>query len=66
MRCGFVVTCTKRKASAFPMNQALEKAYNKPAKRSIRAIDISLQKDSSCWWNTVRHKKVKFKHVLQE
>ena len=48
MACGFVVGHTKRKASAFPMDQTLEKAHNKQAKGSIRAIGISLQKDSSC------------------
>ena len=44
MACGFVVRCAKRKASAFPMDQALEKAYKKPAKGSIRVADISSRK----------------------
>ena len=44
MACGFVVRCAKRKASAFRMDQALEKAYKKPAKGSIRVADISSRK----------------------
>ena len=48
MACGFVVRCAKTKASAFPMDQALEKAYKKPAKGRIRVANISLKKDASC------------------
>ena len=48
------------------MDQALEKAYKKPAKDSIRVTNMSLQKEASRWWYTVRHEKVKFKNFLQE
>ena len=48
MACGFVVRHAKRKASTFPMDQALEKVYKKPAKGSVRVANISLQKEASC------------------
>ena len=44
MASGFVVRHTKRKASAVPMDQALEKAYNKPAKNNSGIVGISRRK----------------------
>ena len=43
---GFVVRHSKRKASAVPMDQALEKASNKPAKSNSEIVGISRRKDT--------------------
>ena len=66
MEGGFIVRHVKRKASAVPMDHALEKAYNKPVKGNIRVFGISKYKDAACRWNTVKHEKAKFKNFLQE
>ena len=60
----FVVRHTSRKGSAVPMDQALEKAYNKPAKSSSGIIGFSRRKEAVCKWNLIKHEKDKFRNFL--
>ena len=60
----FVVRHTSRKGSAVPMDQALEKAYNKPAKSSSGIIGFSRRKEAVCKWNLIKHEKGKFRNFL--
>ena len=63
---GFVVRHTKGKANAFPMDQALEKAYNKPEKNNSGVFGISRRNNTVCLWNIINHEKAKFKNFLQK
>ena len=66
MEGGFVVRHTSRRASAVPMDQALEKAYNKPAKSHAGVVGISRRKEAVSRWNLVKHEKLKCRCSLQE
>ena len=50
----FVVRHTLSKGSAVPMDQALEKAYNKPAKAAGRIIGVTRRKEAVCKWNLIK------------
>ena len=65
MAGGIVVRHNKKKASAIPMDQALEKAYDKPAKSNSRIVGISRRKDALCQWNIIKHENAKFKNFLE-
>ena len=47
----FVVRHSSRKGNAVPMDQVLEKAYNKPAKSSAGIIGFTQRKEVVCKWN---------------
>ena len=42
------------------MDQALQKATNKPAKSNAGIAGISWLKDAVCRWNVIKHEKAKF------
>ena len=51
---------SSRKCSAVSMDQALEKAYNKPAKLSAGIIGFTRRKEAVCKWNLIKHEKAKY------
>ena len=57
---GFVVRYFSRKGSLVPMDQALEKAYNKPGKSSAGIIDFTQRKEAVCKWTLIKHEKAKY------
>ena len=59
-RGDFVVHHTRRKGSAAPIDQALEKSYNKPAKGPGGIIGFTRRKESVAKWNLVQHEKANF------
>ena len=63
---GFVVTQTRRKGSGIPMDQALEKQYNKPAKGPSGIIGFSRRKEAVCKWNIIKHEKLMFSEHLSD
>ena len=48
------------------MDQALEKAYNKPAMVQGGIIGISRRKQAVCEGNIIKHEKTKYKNFLHE
>ena len=62
---GFVVKQTLKSGSGVPMDQALEKAYNKPAKGPSGIIGVSRKKESVCKWNIIMHEKSQYTNFLQ-
>ena len=66
MKGDFVVRHTSRKGSAVPMDQALEKAYNKPAKSSAGIIGFTRRKEAVCKWNLIKHEKEKYRSFLYD
>ena len=63
---GFVVRRTLKCGSGVPMDQALEKEYNKPAKGQGGIIGISRRKEAVAQWNITKHEKAKFTKHLHE
>ena len=61
---GFVVKHTVRHGSGVPMDQALEKEYNKPAKGPGGIIGITRRKEAVCKWNIIKHEKAHFLKYL--
>ena len=57
---GIVVHKTLRKGSGIPMDQALEKQYNKPAKDPSGVIGFTKRKQAVCKWNIIKHEKFLF------
>ena len=55
----FVVRHFSRKCSAVPMDQALKKAYNKPAKSSAGITGFTRRKETVCRCNLIKHEKAK-------
>ena len=55
----FVVRHVSRKDNAFPMDQALGKAYNKPAKSSASITGFTRRKEIVCKWNLIKDDKEK-------
>ena len=51
---GFVVTQSLRRGSGIPMDQALEKQYNKPAKGQSGIIGMTRRKEAVCKWNIIK------------
>ena len=62
----FTVKHTKRSASALPVDQTLEKAYNKPAKGSSGVIGITKRKEKVLKWNMRKHTKMKYTNFLYD
>ena len=55
---------TYREGSAVPMDQALVKAYNKPAKSSAGIIGFTRRKEAVCKWNLIKHEKAKYQNFM--
>jgi len=62
---GFIVSQTKRRGSSLPMDQALEKQYNKPAKSSSGIIGYTRRKAAVCKWNLIKHVKSQYTSLLE-
>ena len=62
----FVFHQTKRKGSGIPMDQALEKQYNKPAKGPSGIIGFTRRKEAVCKWNIIKHEKFLYTQTLSE
>ena len=62
----FVVHHTVRRGNAVPMDQALEMAYNKPAKGPGGVIGFTKQKESVAKWNINKHEKSKILSLLDD
>ena len=60
----FVVRHSSRKGSAVPIDQALEKAYSKPAKSSAGIIGFTRRKKVVCKWNLIKHDKAKYRNFM--
>ena len=60
----FTVKHTRRSPSALPVDQALEKAYNKPAKGPSGVIVITKRKEAVLKWNILEHMKMKYTNFL--
>ena len=63
---GFVVRHMLKCGSGVPMDQALEKEYNKPEKGQGGIIGISRIKEAVAQWNITGHEKAKFTKHLHE
>ena len=46
------------------MDQALEKAFNKPAKSSAGIIGFTLRKEAVCTRNLIKHEKAKYRNFM--
>ena len=55
---------TYREGNAVPMDQALVKAYNKPAKSSAGIIGFTRRKEAVCKWNLIKHEKAKYQNFM--
>ena len=55
---------TMRKGNGVPIDQALEKAYNKPAKGRRGVIGFSRRKESVTKWNLLKHEKSKYTQFI--
>ena len=53
-----------REGSAVPMDQALEKAYNKPAKSSAGIIGFTRRKEAACKWNLIKAETAKYGNFM--
>ena len=62
---GFVVRHTSRKGSGMPMDQALEKAYNKVSK-GPGVIGITKNKSAIARWNIIKHDKMLITQYLRD
>ena len=60
----FVVRHSSRKCSAVPLDQALEKAYHKPAKSSAGIIGFTRRKEAVCKRNLIKHEKAKYQNFM--
>ena len=49
-----------------PMDQALEKEYNKPAKGPGGVIGFSQKKASVSTWNLIKHEKARITNLLRD
>ena len=56
----FTIKHTRRVVSAFPVDQGLEKAYNKPAKGPSGVVEITKRKEAILKWNILKHMKMKY------
>lgn len=62
----FVVHHTNRRFSGMPMDQALEKEYNKKAKGPGGIIGITRQKESVAKWNLMKHEKMYYTKFIDD
>ena len=69
MKLSVVVTSwciIERKGIGVPMEQALDKEYNKSAKCPGGVIEITRKKWSIAKWNLLKHEKSKYTHFLDD
>ena len=64
MQGDFVAKHSNRSGSCVPMDQALEKAYNKPAKDHSGIIGITRKKEAVAKWCIIKHEKQQFTDLL--
>ena len=57
---------TSRNGTAVPIDQALKKEYNKPAKSQASLIGFTRRKETVCKWNIIKHEKAKYRKCLSE
>ena len=62
----FVVKQKHRSGSGIPIDMALEKVYNKPAKKPGGVIGFSSRKEAVAQWNLIKHEKTQYTKFLQE
>lgn len=62
----FIVKHTKRSASALTVDQALEKAYNKPVKGPSCVIGITKRKEAVLKQNILKHMRMKYTDFLYD
>ena len=62
----FVVRYTHRKCSAVPLDQALEKEYNKVSKGKGGVIEFLKEKGTVATWNLIKHEKLLYVRWLYE
>ena len=62
----FTVQHSRRPCSAIPIDQALEKAYNKTAKGKGGIIGITAQKAAVAKWNLIKHEKMQYVSFLSD
>ena len=60
MKGDFTVKLSKRKCSAIPVDQALEKEYNKNAKGKGGIIGFTREKEVVAKWNIIKHEKMQY------
>ena len=60
----FIVPQTTRCGGANPIDQASEKQYDKPAKAQSGIVAFSRRKEAVCQWNSIKHKKSKFREYF--
>ena len=62
---GPLLLVLKTCAGAVPMNQALEKAYNKPAEGQDGIVGFTRRKEAVAQFNLIRHEKAKISAFLR-
>ena len=66
MNGDFTVKQSKRKCSAIPVDQALEKEYNKNAKGKGGIIGFTREKEVVAKWNIIKHEKMQYFKFLND
>ena len=66
MNGDFTVKQGKRKCSAIPVDQALEKEYNKNAKGKGSIIGFTREKEVVAKWNIIKHEKMQYFKFLND
>ena len=62
----FVVHHTRRSGSGMPMDQALEKEYNKTSKSTGGIIGFTKRKEAVAQWSIIKHEKAQFLSFLRD
>ena len=62
----FVVKHTKRHGRSVPLDQALKKAYTKPAKGQGGVIGLTRRKEAVAQWSLIKHEKAEIARFLPE
>ena len=65
-RGDFIVNRTSRRSSSVPVDQALEKVYNKPANSPGGVIGLTQKKESVAKWNLIKHEKMKYAKFIDD
>ena len=62
----FVFHQSLQRGSGIPMDQTLEKQYNKLTKSSSGVIGFTRRKEAVCRWNIIKHEKHQCSEVLSK
>ena len=54
------------RGSGVPMDQALEKSYNKTSKSSGGVIDITKRKEAMAKWDLIHHEKLNIRTFMED